>query len=285
MLKIISALTIAMLLAVPLPAFAAGEGTAVGVDPDALANLGTVDRILTVGADVSVGERIVTGPAGKVQIVFADQTKLVVGPGSALLIEDYLLRGDDSVDKVTINALAGTFRFVTGNGPKDAYAIKTPNGTIGVRGTAFDLNISEAYGTLLLLLSGAVDICDPTGVCVAVDDRCAVSASLGGQTAVLGSGDRAAVLAGFPFSKYPSLLLGDFRINGAQGCIVPQEHEVSNLSQMTDSSENSEVRDPDDGDGDGDGNGDGDGEGNGDGGDNGQHATNPICYFFGWMFP
>src|SRR5690606_42119301 len=85
----------------------------------------------------SIGDRVVTGPSGQVQILFSDRTELVVGPRSALLIEDYLLRNDGSAGKFAINALSGTFRFVTGGAPKDSYVIKTPTGTIGVRGTAF----------------------------------------------------------------------------------------------------------------------------------------------------
>ncbi len=76
------------------------------------------ERILQVGTDVSVGETIVTGPAGQVQIVFDDNTRLVVGPGSALLVETYLLASSNTAEKLTVNALGGTFRFITGNSPK-----------------------------------------------------------------------------------------------------------------------------------------------------------------------
>ena len=63
------------------------------------------DRLLVVGADVSVGEKIVTGPSGNVQLLFQDQTRLVVGPRSTLEIETYLLSGSGA-DKFAVNALA-----------------------------------------------------------------------------------------------------------------------------------------------------------------------------------
>ena len=95
-----------VLLSTGMPvAFAAKEGTAVGVNPDAVAQINSADRILEVGADVSVGEMIVTGPAGQVQIVFDDNTRLVVGPRSSLLIETYLMASSNTAQKLTINAL------------------------------------------------------------------------------------------------------------------------------------------------------------------------------------
>ena len=87
-----------------LPAFAAKEGQAVGVDPDAMAQGASGDRTLVVGADISVGERVVTGRAGQVQIIFADQTRLVVGPGSDLLIVAYLMRNSGTADRLAISS-------------------------------------------------------------------------------------------------------------------------------------------------------------------------------------
>ena len=113
-------------------ALSAPAGSAVGVDPAAEINSTGALRTLVVGEDVFLGDLIRTSTGGSAQILFEDGTKLVVGPGSALTIEDYLLRADGSAGKMAINALAGTFRFATGNAAKDRYSIKTPSGTIGV---------------------------------------------------------------------------------------------------------------------------------------------------------
>jgi hypothetical protein len=98
----------------------AGDGVAVGVDPEAVARLNTTSRVLIAGADVSVGETIITGASGLVQIVFADQTRLVVGPHSTLLIETYLMANANTAQRLTVNALSGSFRFISGNSPKPA---------------------------------------------------------------------------------------------------------------------------------------------------------------------
>src|SRR5690606_39715531 len=89
---------------------------------DATAQARSGERVLVVGSDVSVGERIVTGPSGRVQLLFQDQTRIVVGPRSTLVIESYLLNGNQT-NRFAVDALAGTFRFISGNSPKSAYSI------------------------------------------------------------------------------------------------------------------------------------------------------------------
>src|SRR5690606_263453 len=67
-----------------------------------------------------------------------------------------------------INALSGTFRFITGNAPKDRYVIETPTGTIGVRGTIFDFFVTAA-NTYILQLHGSTEDCPKS-----TPDDCAI---------------------------------------------------------------------------------------------------------------
>src|SRR3569623_1817319 len=117
----------------------APAGSAKGVAPAAAAELGGTARTLVVGSDIFIGDVVNTGPKGQVQILFADNTKLVVGPQSSLKIDDYLLRNNGDAGKFVVDMLSGSFRFATGDGPKSSYVINTPAGTIGVRGTGFDV--------------------------------------------------------------------------------------------------------------------------------------------------
>lgn len=160
------------LLLNPLPAHAA-TGTALGVDPAASLEAHAAPRTLIVGDDIAIGDRIVTDAAGLVQIRFDDDTLLVVGPHSALVIEDYLLRADGSAGRLAIDALAGTFRFVTGNAAKDRYEIALPSGTIGVRGTAFDLHVDSAT-TSVLAYEGEVLMCATGQDCQPLRANCGV---------------------------------------------------------------------------------------------------------------
>src|SRR5690606_9154446 len=142
-----AALALAVLAA---PAFASNEGIAVGVNPQALARTDTIERVLIVGDNISVGETLTTGAEGQVQIIFADDTHMVVGPNSSLLIQTYLMRNDGTAQNLTVNALAGSFRFISGHSPKPAYRINTPTAAIAVRGTAFDIIVTPADTRIML---------------------------------------------------------------------------------------------------------------------------------------
>jgi len=204
---------------------AANEAQAVGVDPDAMARNGQAERTLVVGADISVGERIVTGPTGKVQLLFTDQTHLVVGPGSSLLIESYLMNGS-ATDRFVVNALAGTFRFVTGNGPKSAYTIKTPSAAIAIRGTGFDLNVGP-QDSQVMLYKGAVEMCQGKD-CVEITGRCDIGVFGKDGPKHVGWGDatRSSLLGNFPLSGLQSTLASAFRVSGANACRFPPPDEA-----------------------------------------------------------
>jgi hypothetical protein len=137
----------------------ASVGEAVGVIPEANLDSSGIVTVLRVGADVEIGETVKTGSVGQVELIFTDGTKLVVGPGSSLIIEDYLFRSGGGVGKLAINALGGTFRFFTGSMAKSSYEISTPSGTIGVRGTIFELYVNKFGNALVTVLEGAVNLC------------------------------------------------------------------------------------------------------------------------------
>lgn len=149
MRKLIAGALAACLIFVPASAFADAAGSAKGVTPLADAALEGATRTLVVGSDIFIGDQVTTGPKGQVQILFADNTKLVVGPHSSLRIDDYLLRNDGNAGKFVVDMLSGSFRFATGNGPKNRYEINTPTGTIGVRGTRFDVFVGPDFTYIL----------------------------------------------------------------------------------------------------------------------------------------
>lgn len=212
----------ALLGCLPFAAVAA-SGTALGVKPQATVDSSGASRVLTVGADIFIGDEVNTGPKGLVQIKFADKTELVVGPNSSLVIEDYLLRDDQSAGKLAINALSGTFRFATGGAPKDRYIINTPTGTIGVRGTAFDF-IVDGEGTKVLLFHGSVQLCNLAGSCVTLADTCEIGGSNLMQSSSIGTpdvldkADRATLKAAFRYAEVQSPLLRSFWVANARQC-------------------------------------------------------------------
>lgn len=222
------------------PALAA-SGVALGVDQNATLEGESGARVLAVGSDVFIGDKVVTDASGLVELRFSDRTRLVIGPLSSLVIEDYLLREDGSAGKFAVNALAGTFRFITGGAAKDRYLITTPTGTVGVRGTAFDLNV-DAQQTSLLLFHGAVILCTLDDKCVVVDEVCELGQANTAEALVLGLTDdirgqaREALRTRFPYANSQSELLAAFRLEQARRCLnrpvtVPEQDPVSNVGE------------------------------------------------------
>lgn len=115
--------------------------------------------VLKPETPIYAGDKIVTGPVGEAQIRFIDDTRLVVGPNSQLVIDSFVFSGT-TARNVSINALRGAFRFISGDSPSGAYKITTPTATIGVRGTEFDVDVDEVGSTRVANFSGITRICD-----------------------------------------------------------------------------------------------------------------------------
>src|SRR5262249_51478447 len=112
------------LLALAAPGWAAspiGKVVAVVGSPKSSGPDGS--RSLGSGSPVYENDKLETG-AGNIQIIFVDETKLVVGPNSSLVIDRFLLRGGKSAQKFSVDALRGTFRFISGHMAKSAYNIE-----------------------------------------------------------------------------------------------------------------------------------------------------------------
>ena len=127
-------LVLAASAATMAPVRAEPSGIVIAVVQQSEADGDTGRRVLMQEAAVFSGDRIITGPSGEAQVKFRDDTKLVVGPNSQMIIDAFVFTDDDTARQISINAVKGAFRFISGNSPKDAYTINTPTSTIGIRG-------------------------------------------------------------------------------------------------------------------------------------------------------
>lgn len=213
------------------PAWAANPaGNAVDVVQQANGDLDGTTALLSTGDEVFMGQRVITGNAGRVQVVFSDQTHLVIGPGSSLVIDQYLMRNNGTASKFVVDVVGGTFRFITGNSPKNAYQIKTPTGTLGVRGTAFDFGVDRKTGeTQVLLYHGGVNMCGKDGDCVLLTEACSVGLiPQHDQASIYGKNDRRRppLLKSFPYLNSQWPLQADFRVGGTGSCKQSQPDEA-----------------------------------------------------------
>jgi hypothetical protein len=125
------------------------SGSAVQVTPDADATGITGARVLEAPGDIYQGDQITTDPSGQAQIQFVDDTRFVVGPNSRVTIDEFVFNPDRTAQSVVFNAAKGTFRFISGNSPSQAYTVHSPTMTVGVRGSAYNFAVLVGGRTLL----------------------------------------------------------------------------------------------------------------------------------------
>lgn len=112
----------------------APSGHAIRVDPSVNARGPGGERLIVLEGAVFMGDEIVANPNGLAQIKFIDNTRIVVGPNSRLKIDTFVFNPDLTARDVVVTMLKGSFRFISGNSPDNAYTIRTPDMTLGVRG-------------------------------------------------------------------------------------------------------------------------------------------------------
>jgi hypothetical protein len=128
---------------------------------------------IVVKSPVYRDERIRTSNSGLGEFRFADGTKFAVGGNSSVVIDRFVYDSSKTFNKLTLNAARGSFRWISGKSKSEAYEIVTPAGTIGVRGTRFDIFVGPGGITSVVLLSGAAQFCGSNG-CQELRRRCDV---------------------------------------------------------------------------------------------------------------
>jgi hypothetical protein len=123
------------------------------------------ERQLATGDNVRQDELIDVSTDGRGELRLRDDTKLALGPGSQLLLDEFVYNPEISGGAIVLNLVKGTFRFVTGIAAKPAYVIRTPTASITVRGTIFDVYVQDSGMSWLLLLEGAIEVCNENGEC------------------------------------------------------------------------------------------------------------------------
>ncbi len=94
---------------------------------------------------------------GRLDVRFIDDTKLIVGPGSEVRIDRFVFDPNPGAGAATLNMTRGVMRFVTGRMASQAYSVRTPTATLGVRGTDFVVQVDGAGATTVSVLDGEVE--------------------------------------------------------------------------------------------------------------------------------
>jgi hypothetical protein len=145
-------------------------GSAVTVVNLVTAKLEQDQRELAKGDDVRQQELIEVASDGRSELVLRDKTKLALGPGSRLLLDQFVYDPDISGGAIVLDLARGAFRFITGVAAKPAYVIRTPTASITVRGSIFDIYVQLSGMTWILLIDGAIEVCTEAGKCQLHDE-------------------------------------------------------------------------------------------------------------------
>lgn len=173
--------SIALILVSPIDAIAkpTAAGKIVNSKGSASAQGISGKRTLRIGSSIFKGDTIKTGYTGRVDVLFLDKTKLVIGPRSNIAINEFASISKGNVTTaLAIKAARGTFRFLSGNSPKSAYKISTKTATIGIRGTGFDF--SYRGRTSVVLYSGSVKVCSGSS-CALLTNKCDLAVEQNGR--------------------------------------------------------------------------------------------------------
>jgi hypothetical protein len=166
-------LILSALLASATPTLAApGEdiGAAVRIVNVVTAEYASDQRRLATGDNVRQDDLIEVSGDGTGEIRLRDDTRLALGPGARLLLDEFVYNPDISGGAIVLNLVKGAFRFVTGAAAKPAYVIRTPSASITVRGTIFDVYVQASGLSWLLLIEGAIEVCNDRGDCSLHDE-------------------------------------------------------------------------------------------------------------------
>lgn len=174
-------------------------------------------RVLAGSDDVFYLDRISSNGTGSGEFQFSDGTKLAVGPGASLAVDEFVFQGKSRFKKLGLAATRGTFRWISGGSASSAYKIKTPFGTLGVRGTAFDVTIRNGR-VYVVLISGSAKFCSGSS-CRTLKKSCDFIVADGRKisepahaSAATTKNETAAQI--FPFLVNPSRLSSKFRVGG-----------------------------------------------------------------------
>lgn len=120
-----------------------------------------LNRRLKLGDNVIYQETVGTGKASAVDIRLIDESTLIMGESSELILDSMVYNPNRGVVEGTITAVKGIFRFST-LGVKMDFTINTPAVTIGLRGTEFDV-LTKPTETEIAVHEGTIEVTSAAG--------------------------------------------------------------------------------------------------------------------------
>jgi hypothetical protein len=133
-------------------------------------------RIVEIGTQVVVNEKIETSGSGSVQVLFIDKTTLNIGPHSSIVIDKFVFNPMTTQGELAVTLSKGALRLVGGQATHTGGGtITTPVAAIGVRGGIITVTHSSGSGTQAFLGYGKMT----------VSSRCSAGAECAANTVIV----------------------------------------------------------------------------------------------------
>ena len=99
-----------------------------------------------VGDSVFLKDVLKTDENGAIGITFLDNTMISIGADTEYILDEYAYQPREKKLSFVSTITRGTLHFISGNISKlapDSVSVKTPTGSIGIRGTRFLVKVRE----------------------------------------------------------------------------------------------------------------------------------------------
>jgi hypothetical protein len=130
------------------------------------------------------GTKVITGSSGHIRMKLPDDTTFTIGPNSDIVIDEFVYDPDKTPKTIVASVSKGVFRWVTGNVKPDPQKmkVKLPVGTIGIRGTDFEVTVNPDGSGFVILYFGQLEITEKkTGFTFILDAGHKVTCSADGS--------------------------------------------------------------------------------------------------------
>jgi len=97
-----------------------------------------------IGQEIRENDTLRTGPEGSLGVIFQDDTLLSLGPGSYLVIDEFVFAPRKGKFSIVLRMLKGTAVYLSGLISKlspESAKFQTPSASIGIRGTRFAVKV------------------------------------------------------------------------------------------------------------------------------------------------
>jgi hypothetical protein len=136
-------------------------GVAALVRNQVTGEIGSTQRSVVRGDKLFRNEKMSTGPASALDVLFADETALSLGPNTSIVLDEMVFDPSGGTGKMVLSIPIGVTRFVSGILPKSDYEVRTPTMTVGIRGTTVDFFVRPNGVSTAVLRSGVMFVNNP----------------------------------------------------------------------------------------------------------------------------